>query len=102
MTWPVWCPTCRESTPHVSNGAEITCTGCWVVRPDDVTILASHVQDMRFCAWCNEKKPVGHDCPPGAVGCTAGREDETTCGECEPCKRAQAEFYARQNPDGGA
>jgi hypothetical protein len=47
------------------------------------------VQDMRDCRWCNETKPADHDCPAGAVGCTAGRDDGTTCGECRPCLDAQ-------------
>ena len=57
------------------------------------------VQDMRDCAWCNAKKPVGHDCPAGAVGCTAGRDDGTTCGECEACTRAQTQSLAARDAE---
>jgi hypothetical protein len=51
--------------------------------------IAPPVVAMADCAWCNAKKPVGHDCPAGAVGCTAGRADGTTCGECGSCLDAQ-------------
>lgn len=73
MTWPVWCPTCRRPTDHASNGAEIVCLTCNHVRPDDVPILMSQVQDMQRCDYCRETLPADHDCPAGYL---AARDDE--------------------------
>ena len=94
----VWCVACHAVRRHVATDDMVACTGCGNIRRDLGEGLAvaaltvaelPPVDDMRDCAWCNEKKPVGHDCPAGAVGCTAGREDGTTCGECGPCLTAQ-------------
>lgn len=54
------------------------------------------VQDMRDCRWCNETKPVGHDCPAGAVGCTTNPSDGPTCGARQACYRAQAQSLAAE------
>lgn len=61
--------------------------------------IAPPVQDMRFCPYCRETKSVGHDCPAGAVGCTAGREDGTTCGVCPPCLAAQRQGLAARDAE---
>ncbi|MEU8151702.1 hypothetical protein [Nonomuraea sp. NPDC048901] len=57
------------------------------------------VQGMRDCRWCNAMKPVGHDCPASAVGCTAGREDGSTCGACTACTTAQRQWLATRQAD---
>jgi hypothetical protein len=63
----------------------------------------SVVEDMQFCPWCNERKPVGHDCPAGAVGCTTRQPDETPCGCCLRCLEAMAtdliRFGSPSDPD---
>ncbi|MFD1546924.1 hypothetical protein [Nonomuraea guangzhouensis] len=68
MTWPVWCPTCLKPTRHASNGTELVCEECSLARPDDVPLLVSQVQDMRFCDYCRTTLPADHNCPAGAVG----------------------------------
>jgi hypothetical protein len=54
---------------------------------------------MADCRWCNEKKPVGHDCPAGAVGCENNPPDGPTCGRCQPCYRAQAADLAARDDE---
>lgn len=105
---PIWCAVCTAVRPHVANDERVSCIGCGNIRRDLGEGLAvaaltvaelAPVDDMRFCAWCNERKPVGHDCPAGAVGCTAGRDDGTTCGECGPCTRAQTQDLAARDAE---
>jgi hypothetical protein len=94
----IWCITCAAVRPHAANEDLMACTGCGQIRHglgEGLAVAAltvaemPPVDDMRDCRWCNEKKPADHDCPAGAVGCTAGRGDGTTCGECGPCLDAQ-------------
>ncbi|MFI6594908.1 hypothetical protein ACIBHX_01600 [Nonomuraea sp. NPDC050536] len=57
------------------------------------------VQDMRFCPWCFERKPAGHDCPAGAVGCTTREPDDLPCGICRGCQQTQLDDYARRRAE---
>jgi hypothetical protein len=101
--YKAFCEGCGAVLPHEAGDGEIACTGCGLSREVDVRQLAAvmayaellPVQEMRFCDWCNERKPVGHDCPAGAVGCTTRQPDETPCGCCLRCLAAMAEDVAR-------
>lgn len=96
----IWCPSCRAVRPHAANDELVACTGCGAVRADlgeGLAVAALTVSelppvvDMRFCRWCRESKPVGHDCPAGAVGCTLNPPDGPACGHCSGCLGTQAE-----------
>jgi dissimilatory sulfite reductase (desulfoviridin) alpha/beta subunit len=56
----------------------------------------SVVEDMQYCPWCHERKPVDHHCPAGAVGCTTNPPDGLTCGECGPCIAAMTADLRRR------
>lgn len=97
--YEVFCDPCGAVLPHDADRGEIACKRCGLVREVDVRQLAAvmayaellPVEDMRDCVWCNAKKPVGHDCPAGAVGCTTRQPDETPCGCCLRCLAAMAD-----------
>ncbi|MFC4006545.1 hypothetical protein ACFOY2_04890 [Nonomuraea purpurea] len=58
------------------------------------------VQAMEFCPWCRGRKPAGHVCPAGAVGCTTNPPGGDCCGVCSRCQQAQLDDYARRSIDG--
>jgi hypothetical protein len=96
----IWCGACQGIRTHAIDATQAACTGCGNVRHDlgeglalaALTVAEMPVKDMRFCPWCRETKATDHDCPASAVGCTAGREDGSTCGECQPCTTAQSQW----------
>lgn len=100
----VFCRACNAVHPHAADDGVIVCTGCGLVLRVDADVLAfvltaaeQPVLDMRFCPYCRETKPVGHDCPAGVVGCENNPPDGPTCGACQPCYRAQAQHLAVQD-----
>ena len=101
--YEVFCDSCGAVLPHTTGHNQIVCTVCRAVREVDVRQLDAvmayaellPVEDMRDCAWCDGKRPVGHDCPAGAVGCTTRQPDETPCGCCLRCLAVMAEDFAR-------
>ncbi|MFI6296779.1 hypothetical protein ACIBEJ_34680 [Nonomuraea sp. NPDC050790] len=95
----VFCHACKAVHPHAAGGELIVCTGCGSERAVDSTLLmaAVTVAEMAFCPWCKETKPVGHDCPAGAVGCTERQPDETPCGVCARCQQVQLDDFQRRS-----
>ena len=90
-----WCLSCRASHPHERADGAVVCGGCGQVTPVPEALLdlaftdAPPVVEMADCRWCNATRPVGHDCPAGAVGCTTRQPDETPYGICDRCKQVQ-------------
>ena len=99
----VFCRSCNAVHPHATDDNTIVCTGCGAISHADTDVLTfvltaaeQPVLDMRDCRWCNEMKPVGHDCPAGAVGCTDRQPEETPCGECDRCREVQRQDLGRR------
>ncbi|HEY9373174.1 hypothetical protein [Streptomyces sp.] len=100
----VFCNGCKQVHPHASGEGRIVCTGCGLVSEADDSLLIAAlnfasslpVQDMRFCPWCRETKPVGHDCLAGAVGCTTNPPEGPACGACSGCTGTQSVDLARR------
>lgn len=107
----VWCPSCHAVRPHAANDELVACTGCGAVRTDLGEGLAvaaltvaelPPVVDVADCRWCNGMRPVGHDCPAGAVGCTSRAPDETPCGACLACIAAMTADLGRAEFEHGS
>lgn len=97
-----WCFDCKALHPHERAGNGVVCTGCGISTdvPAELLDMAfsepPQVEGMRPCPWCRESKPVGHDCPAGAIGCTERQPDETPCGGCGACVAAMTADLARR------
>lgn len=84
-------PACMSRTQLVRCGA---CPACLAVVARAQS--GSPVQDLADCRWCNAMKPVGHDCPAGAVGCTTNPPEGPACGACSGCTGTQSVDLARR------
>lgn len=83
----LFCPGCRVSKLHTFEDGAAACIRCGNVQFVDET-LACTVIDLRFCVWCRETLPVGHQCAPDEAPCPR-KTGLWPCGVCDVCLKAQ-------------
>jgi hypothetical protein len=88
----LFCPGCRTSKLHTFEDGAAACIRCGNVQNVDET-LACTVIELRFCTWCRQTLPVGHQCAADETRCES-RTRLGTCGICAACLTAQVRWLA--------